>query len=87
MVTLTLLYGCLFMYDIAGLGHVIKHDVKNMVKLISVIYVLMLTRKPFHSVERNSQVLRHVHSDTCDLNSLLAHGGKRYLKIFIDDYS
>jgi transposase InsO family protein len=46
-----------------------------------------MTKKPFPKVERNSQLLKLVHSDICEINGMLTRGGKRYFITFIDDYS
>ena len=46
-----------------------------------------MTKKPFHSVERNTNVLDLVHSDLCELNGMLTRGGNRYFITFIDDCS
>jgi hypothetical protein len=46
-----------------------------------------MTNKPFPKVERNSQLLKLVHSDICEINGMLTRGGKRYFITFIDDYS
>ena len=46
-----------------------------------------MVKKPFHSVERSSQLLDLVHSDLCELNGILTRGGKRYFVTFIDDCS
>ena len=46
-----------------------------------------MTKKPFHSVERNTDVLDLVHSDICELNGMLTRGENRYFITFIDDSS
>ena len=46
-----------------------------------------MTKKPFHKVERSSELLQLVHSDICELNGQLTRGGKRYFITFIDDHS
>ena len=46
-----------------------------------------MTRQPFHSVERNTNLLDLVHSDICELNGMLTRGGNRYFITFIDDCS
>lgn len=46
-----------------------------------------MTKKPFHSVKRSSKLLNLIHSNICELNSLLTRGDKRYFIIFIDDCS
>ena len=45
------------------------------------------TRKPFKSVERNTQLLELIHSDLCDFHSTPSLGNKKYVIKFIDDYS
>ena len=42
---------------------------------------------PFHSITRNSEPLKLIHSDVCDSNRVLTRDGKKYFVIFIDDYS
>lgn len=46
-----------------------------------------MVKKPFHSVERTSQLLDLVRSDICELNGMLTRGGNRYLITFIYDCS
>jgi arginyl-tRNA--protein-N-Asp/Glu arginylyltransferase len=46
-----------------------------------------MTKKPFPTVHRNSQILQIIHSDICELNGILTRGGKRYFITFIDDFS
>ena len=46
-----------------------------------------IVKKPFHSVERNFELLDLGHSDICELNGMLTRGGNRYFITFIDDYS
>ena len=43
--------------------------------------------KLFSKSDRNSIMLELVHSDVCELNSVLTRGGKRYFITFIDDFS
>ena len=45
------------------------------------------TRKPFPSMERNSELLDLIHSDLCDMKSTLTRGRKKYFVTFIDDCS
>ena len=61
-----------------------------LMSLINVKYALNLSKmikKPFHSVERSTNVLDLVHSDICELNGMLTRGGNRYFITFIDDSS
>ena len=46
-----------------------------------------MTRQPFHSVERNTNLLDLVHSEICELNGMLTRGGNRDFITFIDDCS
>jgi hypothetical protein len=46
-----------------------------------------MTKKPFPTVHRNSQILQIIHSDICELNGILTRGGKIYFITFIDDFS
>ena len=46
-----------------------------------------MIKKPFHSVERSSNLLDLIHSDLCELNGMLTRGGNRYFLTFIDDCS
>ena len=36
-----------------------------------------MIKKPFHNVERSSNLLDLIHSDHCELNGMLTRGGKR----------
>ena len=44
-------------------------------------------KKSFNSVSRTSTLLEFIHSAVCELNGVLIRGGKRYITIFIDDFS
>lgn len=44
-------------------------------------------KRPFKSVERHINLLDLVHSDLCEFNGRLTHGGNRYFIKFIDDSS
>ena len=46
-----------------------------------------MIKKPFKSVERNTNILDLVHSDLCEFNGMLTRGGNRYFITFIDDSS
>jgi hypothetical protein len=46
-----------------------------------------MIKKPFKSVERNTNLLDLVHSDLCEFNDMLTRGGNRYFITFIDDSS
>ena len=46
-----------------------------------------MTRQLFHSIERNINLLDHVHSASCELNGMLSRCGNRYFITFIDDFS
>ena len=46
-----------------------------------------MIKKPFYSVERNSKLLDLIHSDICEFNGMLTHGGNRYFITFIDDHT
>jgi transposase InsO family protein len=46
-----------------------------------------VTKKPFPTIHRNSQILELIHSDICELNGILTRGGKSYFITFIDDFS
>ena len=46
-----------------------------------------MTKKPFFKSNRNSILLEFVHSDVCELNGILTRGSKRFIIIFIDDFS
>ena len=45
-----------------------------------------MTKKPFPKVERNSKLIKLVHSNICELNWVVTKGGKRYFITFINDY-
>src|SRR3954467_6244016 len=46
-----------------------------------------IVRKPFGSVQRETQLLDLIHTDICELNGILTRGGKRYYITFINDTS
>ena len=45
------------------------------------------TRKPFHNVVRDSEVVELVHTDICEFDGLVTKYNKRYFITFIDDCS
>ena len=52
------------------------------------IYVqAKLTKKPFFTIERNTQLLDLIHFDICEYNGVLTRAGKKYFITFIDDCS
>ena len=81
------------------LGHVSEKTLKNMhnMELIKIDRKELekcevcarskIVRKPFGSVQRESQILDLIHTDICELNGILTRGGKRYYITFIDDAS
>ena len=44
-----------------------------------------LTRASFQNIERSTEPLELIHSDTCDLKYVQTRGGKKYFVTFIDD--
>ena len=44
-----------------------------------------LTRASFHNIERSTEPLELIHSDTCDLKYVQTRGGKKFFVTFIDD--
>ena len=44
-----------------------------------------LTRASFHNIERSTEPLELIYSDTCDLKYVQTRGGKKYFVTFIDD--
>ena len=64
----------------------IECDVKNFNKC-EICTKSKMIKKPFHSVERSTNLLDLVHSDICEFNSMLTRGGNRYFITFIDDCS
>ena len=44
-----------------------------------------LTRASFQIIERSTELLELIHSDTCDLKYVQTRGGKKYFVTFIDD--
>ena len=46
-----------------------------------------MSKKPFPTAQRDSQILDLIHSDICELNGILTRGGKRYFITFVDDHS
>ena len=80
------------------LGHVSFNTIKRLINLdlipsftidlghrCEICIESKLTKTPFHSIERNSQILDLVHSDICDLKFVQTRGGKKYFITFIDD--
>ena len=45
------------------------------------------TRKPFHNVVRDSEMLELIHTDICEFGGMMTKDNKRYFITFIDDYS
>ncbi|KAM2599052.1 hypothetical protein TB2_037519 [Malus domestica] len=43
------------------------------------------SKKPFKSVERNTQILELIHNDVCDSYRLPTRAGNKYFVTFIDD--
>ncbi|GJR28147.1 zinc finger, CCHC-type containing protein, partial [Tanacetum coccineum] len=48
---------------------------------------IKITKKPFQSVKRETEVLELIHSDLCDLHATPSLGNKKYFMTFIDDAS
>ena len=46
-----------------------------------------ITRTPFRTVERNTQLFELIHNNLCDFHSSRPLGNKKYMIIFIDDHS
>lgn len=46
-----------------------------------------MIKKPFHSVERNTNLLNLMHLDLCEFNGILTRGRNRYFITFINDCS
>src|SRR4051812_3459733 len=81
------------------LGHVSEKTLKNMHNLelikidrkelekCEVCARSKIVRKPFGSVQIESQILDLIHTDICELIEILTRGGKRYYITFIDDAS
>ena len=44
-----------------------------------------LNRASFQNIERSTEPLELIHSDTCDLKYVQTRGGKKYFVTFIDD--
>ena len=61
-----------------------KHDDE---KKCEICIQAKMTKKPFSKSDRNSIMLKLVHSDVCELNGVLTRGGKRYFITFINDFS
>ena len=61
-----------------------KHDDEKKCKIC---IQAKMTKEPFSKSDRNSIMLKLVHSNVCELNSVLTRGGKRYSITFIDDFS
>ena len=61
-----------------------KHDDE---KKCEICIQAKMTKKPFFKSNRNYILLEFVHSDVCELNGILTRGSKRFIIIFIDDFS
>ncbi|GJT40146.1 zinc finger, CCHC-type containing protein [Tanacetum coccineum] len=46
-----------------------------------------ITKKPFQNVKRETEVLKLIHNDLCDLHATPSPGNKKYFVTFIDDAS
>ena len=46
-----------------------------------------ITKKPHKSVVTNTKLLELIHSDLCEFEWILTHGGNKYIITFIDDIS
>jgi len=82
------------------LGHVNYRKMLNMKKLgllqncggnksekCEVYIQAKITRKPFPTVTRSTNLLDLIHSDTCDFKTFVTRGGMKYFITFIDDHS
>jgi len=49
--------------------------------------ITKITRQPFPSIQRSSNIPDLVYSDICEMNGQLTMGGKTYFITFMDDYS
>lgn len=47
----------------------------------------IIMRKPFKSVDRNTELLELTHFDIYKFKNILTHGGNRYFIIFINNFS
>ena len=65
---------------------IISCDINNFQKCELCVKSKM-TKKPFQSIDRNSNLLDLIHSDICELNDILTRGGNIYFITFIDDFS
>ena len=81
------------------LGHVNYKKMLNMKKLgllqncggnkpekCEVCVQAKITRKPFPTVTRSTNLLNLIHSNTCDFESFMTRSGMKYLITFIDDH-
>jgi len=46
-----------------------------------------ITKKTYHFVERQTEILGLIHTDLADLKQTISRGGKNYFVTFIDDFS
>ena len=76
---------------ISTMKRMIKYDLIscniNKFKKCELCVKSKMIKKPFKSVERNTNLLDLIHSDICELNGMLTKGGNRYFITFIDDSS
>ena len=54
---------------------------------MKLVVELRLQKKPHKSVVRNTELLKLIHSDLCEFEGILTHGGNRYIITFIDNFS
>ena len=89
---ITLWHGRLAHIELCTIKRIIKcvliscNDIGNFEKCETCVKSKMV-KKPFYSVDKNSELLDLVHSNICELNDMLTRGGNRYFITFIDDCS
>ena len=72
-----------YMKNMSGLGLIPK--LENELDKCEICSMTKITSKPHKSIERNTKLLELIHSDICEFEGHLTHGGNRYF--IIDDFS
>ena len=73
------------MKNLSGLHLIPK--LENELGKCEICSMTKITRKPHKSVERNTELLKLIHSDICEFEGRLTRGDNWYFITFIDDFS
>ena len=66
----------------SGLGSIPK--LENELEKCEIFSMTKITRNPHKFVEINTELLELIHSDICEFEGHLTHGGNQYFITFID---